>query len=163
MEKVTVQARLRFLRTSAKKVRLVCDAIRGLSVVEADKRLIGMKKKASFPLHKLLHSAVANALNNFDAKKETLKIEAVFADEGPTIKRYRPRARGVAAPIRKRMSHVTIVVSGEKKEKAEEKVAPTKKAAPVKKKAAKASSTKPKTAKKAAPKKAAKPVKKETK
>ncbi len=150
MEKVTVQAKLRFLRISPKKTRLVCDAIRGLSVEQADARLIAMKKKASFPLHKLLHSAVANALHNFSAKKDTLKVEAIFADEGPTIKRYRPRARGVAAPIRKRMSHVTIVVSGEKKEevKKEEKPATKKPAA---KKA---------PAKKAAPKKAAK---KETK
>lgn len=83
-----------------RKVRLVIDAVRGLSVMAADTRLTFMNQAAREPVQKLLRSAIANAEHNFHLKKEDLIVQTITADGGPTLKRSRPRARGSAAPIR---------------------------------------------------------------
>src|SRR5215212_1953033 len=105
---VLVQARARYVRTSARKARLVCDHIRGKDVTEARAILAFTPRSASKAWAKLLESAVANAEHNHELVGEDLRVAAVFADEGPTLKRYRPRAMGRATRIRKRTSHLTI-------------------------------------------------------
>jgi len=107
-EKVIVQARARYVRSSARKARLVSDNVRGKTVTDARAILAFSPRAVAEPWSKLLESAVANAENNHDLVGEDLKIHAIFADEGPTIKRYRPRAMGRATRIRKRTSHLTI-------------------------------------------------------
>lgn len=94
-----------------RKVRLVIDAVRGLPVMAADTRLTFMNQAAREPVQKLLRSAMANAEHNFQLKKEDLIVQTITADGGPTIKRSRPRARGSAAPIRKRTTHIMIVLA----------------------------------------------------
>jgi len=111
-----VHASLRFLRMSPRKVRLVVDAIRGLSVSAAETKLNFLPKLAAQPVHKLLRSAMANADHNFHLKPETLFIKMIVADGGPTLKRSRPRAFGRAAPIRKRTTHITLVLSDDARE-----------------------------------------------
>lgn len=109
-----VSARLRFLRLSPRKARLVTRLVQGMSAVEAESQLQFMNKAAARPLLKLLRSAIANAENNNELKKEDLVVKNFFVDEGPTLKRYRPRAFGRAAEIRKRSSHVTIILAEKK-------------------------------------------------
>ncbi len=106
-----VSARLRFLRISPRKARLVTRVVQGMDALEAESQLQFMNKAAARPLLKLLRSAMANADNNNELKKQNLFVKSFFVDEGPTLKRYRPRAFGRAAEIRKRSSHVTIVLS----------------------------------------------------
>jgi large subunit ribosomal protein L22 len=106
-----VTAKLRFLRMSPRKVRLVTDLIRGKTVQDADAQLSFLPKRAARPVYKLLHSAVANAENNFKLKKENLFINRIMVDMGPSLKRWRPRAFGRAAPIVKKSSHITIILS----------------------------------------------------
>lgn len=130
-----VKAYLRFLRMSPRKVRLVVDAIRGLSVAAAETKLHFVPKLASEPVLKLLLSAVANANHNFHLQKEDLYVKSIVADGGPTLKRFRARAFGRAAPIRKRTTHITIVLADKKDmpakaEAAPKKVVRAKKAAP---------------------------------
>jgi large subunit ribosomal protein L22 len=115
-----IKASLRFLRMSPRKVRLIIDLIRGLSVEEADTRLRFVKKGASLPVLKLLRSAVANAEHNFKLDASTLRVKSITADGGPTLKRWMPRAQGRATPIRKRTAHINLVLTDEAK-------APTKK------------------------------------
>jgi ribosomal protein L22 len=107
-EAVVVRAHAKYVRSSARKARLVCDQIRGKSVPEARALLAFSPRDVAEAWTKLLDSAVANAEHNHDLVGEDLKIHAVFADEGPTIKRFRPRAMGRATSIRKRTSHLTI-------------------------------------------------------
>jgi ribosomal protein L22 len=107
-QRPVVRAQAKYVRTSARKARLVCDHIRGKSVDEARAILAHTPRAVSQDWSKLLESAVANAEHNHELVGDDLKIHAVFADEGPTIKRYRPRAMGRATPIRKRTSHLTI-------------------------------------------------------
>jgi len=102
---------------SPRKVRLVVDAVRGMSVTAAETKLTFLPKLAAYPVRKLLLSAIANAEHNFQLKKEDLSIKTIVADGGPTLKRSRPRAFGRAAPIRKRTTHITLVLSDEKIEK----------------------------------------------
>jgi large subunit ribosomal protein L22 len=99
---------------SPRKVRLVVDAIRGMSVTAAETKLTFLPKLAATPVHKLLRSAIANADHNFHLKQEDLYIKTIVADGGPTLKRSRARAFGRAAPIRKRTTHITLVLSDEK-------------------------------------------------
>jgi len=106
-----VRAQARYVRSSARKARLVCDHIRGKSVEEARAILALTPRGTARDWSKLLESAVANAEHNHELVGEDLYIKAVHADEGPTIKRYRPRARGRATPIRKRTSHLTILLT----------------------------------------------------
>jgi ribosomal protein L22 len=103
-----VRAHAKYVRTSARKARLVCDHIRGKSVDEAVAILAHTPRAVAEDWEKLLKSAVANAEHNHELLGDDLKIHAVFADEGPTLKRFRPRAMGRATQIRKRTSHLTI-------------------------------------------------------
>jgi large subunit ribosomal protein L22 len=103
-----VKAHLRYLRIAPRKVRLVADLIRGKKVKEAKNILTFCRKKAAFPLLKLLNSAVANAEHNFKLKEDNLFVSEIFVNEGPRLKRIFPRARGRADIIQKKMSHVSI-------------------------------------------------------
>jgi ribosomal protein L22 len=105
---VTVRARARYVRTAPRKARLVIDHIRGKDVDQARAILLHTPRAASRDVLKLLDSAIANAENNHDLVADDLKIGKAYVDEGPTLKRYRPRALGRATRIRKRTSHMTI-------------------------------------------------------
>jgi large subunit ribosomal protein L22 len=105
----------RTVRIAPRKARLVVDLIRGKQVGEAVAILNHTPKAASPVVQKLLKSAVANAEHNYEMDVNNLVVSQVFVDEGPTMKRFRPRAQGRASAINKRTSHITIVLS-EKKE-----------------------------------------------
>ncbi|WOV87288.1 50S ribosomal protein L22 [Sporosarcina oncorhynchi] len=105
----------RTVRIAPRKVRLVVDLIRGKKIGEAVAILRLTPKAASPVVEKVLKSAIANAEHNYDLDVENLIVSEVFVDEGPTMKRFRPRAQGRASAINKRTSHITVVVS-EKKE-----------------------------------------------
>ncbi len=100
----------RYIRISPRKVRLIMDEIRGRKIEEALNQLSFAPQKGAFILKKLIDSAVANAEQNFEMDVDKLYIKRVFADEGPTLKRFRPRAMGRASKIRKRTSHLTVVL-----------------------------------------------------
>jgi ribosomal protein L22 len=106
-----VSAHARYVRTSARKARMVCGHIRGKSVQEARAILAFTPREAARDWSKLLESAVANAESNHELLEDDLVIREAYADEGPTIKRFRPRAMGRATPIRKRTSHLTITLT----------------------------------------------------
>ncbi len=106
-----VRAQAKYVRSSARKARLVCDHIRGKSVEEARAILAMTPRAIARDWSKLLESAVANAEHNHELVGEDLYVKAVHADEGPTIKRFRPRAMGRATQIRKRTSHLTILLT----------------------------------------------------
>ena len=106
-------ARLNYIRISPSKVRLVAQTIKGKPVAEALALLEHSPKRAGRPLRKLLQSAIANASENHEMDADALVVTNVIVDEGPTLKRWMPRARGRATPIRKRTSKITMVV-GEK-------------------------------------------------
>jgi ribosomal protein L22 len=108
---VVVRAQAKYVRSSARKARLVCDHIRGKSVEEARAILAITPRAIARDWSKLLESAVANAEHNHELVGEDLYVKAVHADEGPTIKRFRPRAMGRATRIRKRTSHLTILLT----------------------------------------------------
>jgi large subunit ribosomal protein L22 len=108
---VLVRAQARYVRTSARKARLVCDHIRGKDVEQARAILSFTPRGAAKPWLKLLESAIANAEHNHELVGDELKIHSIHADEGPTLKRYRPRAMGRATRIRKRTSHLTIMLT----------------------------------------------------
>jgi ribosomal protein L22 len=110
-ERVLVQAKARYVRTSPRKARLVCDHIRGKDVTEARAILAYTPRGAAKAWIKLLESAVANAEHNHELVGDELRIAAVYADVGPTLKRFRPRAMGRATRIRKRTSHLTIALT----------------------------------------------------
>ncbi|MGI8727685.1 MAG: 50S ribosomal protein L22 [Solirubrobacterales bacterium] len=103
-----VRAKARFVRSSPRKARLVADQIRGRGVEDAKAMLTFSPKGVAEAFGKLLDSAVANAESDHDLIADELKIGEIAVDEGPTIKRYRPRARGRATPIHKRTSHLSI-------------------------------------------------------
>ena len=96
---------------SPRKVRLVTNMIVGSTIDVARTQLNFLNKAAALPVLKALNSAVANAVNNFKLDEKSLKIKAATADQGPTLKRWRARAMGRAAPIKKRTTHITIVVT----------------------------------------------------
>ena len=106
-----VRAQAKYVRSSARKARLVCDHIRGKTVEEARAILAVTPRAIARDWSKLLESAVANAEHNHELVGEDLYVKAVHADEGPTIKRFRPRAMGRATRIRKRTSHLTILLT----------------------------------------------------
>jgi ribosomal protein L22 len=106
-----VRAQAKYVRSSARKARLVCDHIRGKSVDEARAILAHTPRAVARDWSKLLESAVANAEHNHELVGEDLFVKAVTADEGPTIKRFRPRAQGRATRIRKRTAHLTILLT----------------------------------------------------
>jgi ribosomal protein L22 len=106
-----VRAHARYVRTSARKARMVCVHIRGKSISEARAILAFTSRDVAGDWSKLLESAVANAENNHELLEDDLIVREAYADEGPTIKRFRPRAMGRATPIRKRTSHLTIALT----------------------------------------------------
>lgn len=110
-ERIGTRAVVRYVRGSASKARVVLDLIRGLEVGRADEVLRFSERDVAATIRKALASAVANAEHNDNQAPEELYVAACFADEGPTLKRFRPRARGRAGRIRKRTSHITIVVA----------------------------------------------------
>ncbi len=109
-ENPTAKATARFVRVTPMKARRVLDLIRGKDVDEALDILRFAPQSASEPVYKVLASAVANATNNLGVDRRTLVVNTAFADEGPTLKRFQPRAQGRAFRIRKRTSHITVVV-----------------------------------------------------
>ena len=109
-ERTGTRASARAIRMSASKARVVLDLIRGLDVVSADQVLQFTEREAARVVRKVLASAVANAVNNDSLEAESLFVRACYADEGPTMRRFSPRARGRATRINKRTCHITIVV-----------------------------------------------------
>ena len=105
-----VKAQARFVRVTPFKARRVVDLIRGLHVDEARRVLDFTQRSATVPVRKVLDSAVANAENNHQLLADDLVVSRAFVDEGPTLKRFRPRALGRAYRIRKRTSHITVIV-----------------------------------------------------
>ncbi len=109
--RAVVRAQAKYVRTSARKARMVCGHIRGKSVDEARAILAFTPREVARDWSKLLESAVANAESNHELLEDDLIVREAYADEGPTIKRFRPRAMGRATPIRKRTSHLTITLT----------------------------------------------------
>lgn len=126
-----VRASLKHLRISPRKARLVAGLVRGLDVKTASDQLRFLNKKSAKPILKLLESAVANAVNNYDLDKNNLTIKEIKVDEGRVLRRWLPRAHGRATILRKKMSHITIVLteivdSGKKEAKKVKVEAPVK-------------------------------------
>jgi large subunit ribosomal protein L22 len=113
-------ARAKYVRQSPYKVRRVLDLVRGMPVDDARATLDFTNRRAAPTIRKVLESAVANAEHNLALDAEELFIAEAYADEGPTLKRWRPRARGRATRINKRTSHITIVVADEDESEEEE-------------------------------------------
>jgi ribosomal protein L22 len=113
---VAVRAQAKFVRSAPRKARLVMDHIRGKDVADARAILLHTPRAVAADISKLLESAVANAENNFELDPGDLRIGRAVVDEGPTIKRFRPRAQGRATRINKRTSHMTITLTTEGKE-----------------------------------------------
>jgi large subunit ribosomal protein L22 len=109
-----MKATLKNYRQSPRKVRLVADLVRGKRADESLLTLEFTPKRASDTVSKLIESAVANAVNNDNKKRENLFVSEITVDEGFTIKRHRPRARGRASKIRKRTSHITVTLTDKK-------------------------------------------------
>jgi large subunit ribosomal protein L22 len=105
-----MRAKLRFLRVSARKTRLVADLVRGKGVAEAINILTFTRRAASEPLRKLIESAISNAESS-QANVDGLFVQTITVDEGPTMRRFRPRAMGRATRINKRTSHINVVLA----------------------------------------------------
>lgn len=106
-----VRASARYVRIAPRKARLVADQIRGLHIDKARALLQFSPRGAAQDIHKLLNSAAANAENNHDLIGDEMRISSITVDEGPTLKRYRPRAQGRATPIHKRTSHIAVALT----------------------------------------------------
>ncbi len=126
-----VKAKIKNIRMSPRKIRLVVDAVRGLRVEESLNQLRFIKKLAARPVAKLVNSAIANAEHNFDLDKNNLYIKKITVNEGTALKRWMPKAHGRATPIRKRASHVEVLL-GEIKESGRQGAKKIKIEAPVK-------------------------------
>ncbi|MBI5913680.1 50S ribosomal protein L22 [Candidatus Azambacteria bacterium] len=109
-----VKAHLRNIRISPRKVRIVAALVRGRNVGDAKTQLTFLMRKAALPIIKLIDSAVANATHNFKLDPKDLYISEIFVNEGQTLKRGMPRARGSSYTIRKRMSHISLTLSEKK-------------------------------------------------
>ena len=109
-----VRATAKYVRVAPRKARLVVDQIRNQSVEKALELLQFNQRAAAVPVEKVLRSAVANAENNHGLRGADLVIVRAYVDEGPTLKRFRPRAKGSASRINKRTSHITVVVAPRK-------------------------------------------------
>ena len=125
------RAQARYVRVTPQKARRVVDLIRGMQAAEAQSLLKFAPQAASEPIGKVLDSAIANATNNLNLDPASLVISQAYIDEGPTMKRFRPRAQGRAYRIRKRTSHITVVV--ESRDGAVASTQPTKRAVAKKK------------------------------
>jgi large subunit ribosomal protein L22 len=108
-----VRAVAKYIRISPQKVRLVADLVRGKKIQEAESTLLFTRKYASGIIGKVLNSAIANAKQNPNIDDSILYVKAVFVDQGPSLKRWRARAQGRAASIKKRMSHITVILDEE--------------------------------------------------
>ena len=106
-----MKAYLKNYRQSPRKVRLVADMVRGENVMLAIKKLSFLPKRASLPVKKLIESAISNAENNFKVSKDELIVKEIAVDKGIVMKRYRPRSRGMANPVRKRTSNLKVVLA----------------------------------------------------
>jgi len=116
-----VKAQAKYIRMSPKKLRLVAQLIKGMNVEEATNQLKFTNKRGKGPLLEVLSSAIHNGENNFALKRENLYIKKIVVDEGSTLKRWKPRAFGRATPIRKRSSHITVLLDERIKEFKEKK------------------------------------------
>lgn len=156
----------RFIRVTPRKMRLVADVVRGKNVNEAINTLRFTRRSAASPVLKAIQSAVANLINSDEGKDvnaDALFVKTIFIDEGPTMKRFMPRAQGRAAPIMKRTSHLTVYVATPVTNEPAETVAADEAEAPkpkAKKVVKAAGESAKKTTKAAATKSAAKPTKK---
>ena len=106
-----VIAKAKYIRTSPRKSRIVIDLVRGMNVNDALDQLRFTNKKVTSAVSKLINSAVANAEHNYNLDKNNLFIKEIKADAGPTLKRWMPRAHGRATPLRKKMSHINLILS----------------------------------------------------
>ncbi|MEK7077764.1 MAG: 50S ribosomal protein L22 [Patescibacteria group bacterium] len=109
-----VTAKLNYLHISPRKVRAVVGVVKKLNVQDALNQLRFVPNKASGPLFKLIKSAIANAENNFSLEPDSLKIAEFKVDGGPVFKRFRPGSRGRASPLKKKTSHITLVLEGQR-------------------------------------------------
>jgi large subunit ribosomal protein L22 len=123
---MNVRAVEKFIRISPKKARLVADSVRGQNAKKSMVALSFMPQKAAGVVYKALKSAVANAENNHNLDGDALVISKITIDQGPSLKRFKPRSRGMVSHILKRTSHVTVVVSAEEKKAEVKKAASTK-------------------------------------
>ena len=110
-QNLTARATAKFVRVTPMKARRVIDLIRGKDAADALNTLRFAPQSASEPVAKVLASAIANAENNLDLDPRTLVVSTAYADEGPTLKRFQPRAQGRAFRVRKRTSHITVEVT----------------------------------------------------
>lgn len=132
-----VKSVLKYARMSAQKAREVTRAITGMPVSQALSVLDFTPKKSAFLIGKTLRSAIANAENNHELDTETLVVKSAVATDGPALKRIMPRARGSAAPIKKRMCHITVIVAPKEEPAAAAPEAPAAEEKPAAKKVAK--------------------------
>ena len=105
-----IKAESKYIKISPRKVRLVANTVRGLSLTSALENLTFLRKRAAKPLFKTLKSAIANAVNNFKLKEEDLKIKSIEILKGPVLKRWRPVSRGRAHSYEKKMSHIRVIL-----------------------------------------------------
>ncbi|MFA5358783.1 MAG: 50S ribosomal protein L22 [Patescibacteria group bacterium] len=126
-----LEVKARYIKKAPRKVRLICDLVRGKDVNQALVQLTFLKKEAAVPVKKLVESAIANAVNNFNLDKDNLYIASIFVDGGPVLKRWMPRAHGRATELKKKMSHIVLVLAervpsktndGKKVKKSKEKI-----------------------------------------
>jgi ribosomal protein L22 len=106
-----VKASARYVRVAPRKARLIADQVRGMHIESARALLQFSPRGAAHPIHKLINSAAANAENNHDLIGDEMRIASITVDEGPTLRRYRPRAMGRATPINKRTSHIRVALT----------------------------------------------------
>ena len=110
---IVVRASSRYVRVAPRKARLIADQVRGLQIDKARALLQFSPRGAAQDIHKLIESAAANAENNHDLVADEMRVAEITVDEGPTLKRFRPRALGRATPIHKRTSHIAVALSPE--------------------------------------------------
>lgn len=106
-----VRASARYVRIAPRKARLIADQVRGLHIEKARALLQFSPRGAAQDIHKLINSAASNAENNHDLIGDEMRVSSITVDEGPTLKRYRPRAQGRATPIHKRTSHIAVALT----------------------------------------------------
>ena len=113
---ILVRASSRYVRIAPRKVRLIADQVRGMHIEQARSLLEFSPRGAAEEIRKLIDSAAANAENNHDLIGDEMRIAEITVDEGPTLKRFRPRAQGRATPIHKRTSHIAVALSPEEED-----------------------------------------------
>jgi ribosomal protein L22 len=106
-----VKARARYVRIAPRKARLIADQVRGMHIEKARALLQFSPRGAAQDIHKLINSAAANAENNHDLVGDEMRVSSITVDEGPTLRRFRPRAMGRATPINKRTSHIAVALT----------------------------------------------------